>query len=141
ERYPDDRRAEMVRFRLADSHRLEAGSIRAALEAALPRSQRDALETSRSEHLRAGRDLFERVKSALGMRDAARLNPVEKTYLRNDWFYAGDCAFELGDYDGAVAAYEAARQRYADDPASLVAMAQIVTAYVEQGKLPEARAA
>ena len=63
------------------------------------------------------------------------------TYLRNAWFYIGDCAFDLGDYDAAVNSYDAARQRYANDLASLVAMVQIVNAYVAQDRWAEARTA
>jgi hypothetical protein len=48
---------------------------------------------------------------------------------------------EMRDYAGAIAAYDAARLRYADDPASMVAMAQIVSAYAAQGRLDLARVA
>ena len=141
ERYPEDRRVEAIRFRLADSHRLEAGRIRKTLEQALPQSQRDELEQARVDHLKTARRMFERVRQGLMAGDMTRLTKLEKTYLRNAHFYIGDCAFDLKDYDGAVTAYDTARLRYPDDPASLVAMAQIVSAYVAQQRWAEARTA
>jgi hypothetical protein len=47
----------------------------------------------------------------------------------------------LGDYDRAVASYDSAALKYADDPSSLVAMAQIVSAYVAEGQWAQARTA
>jgi tetratricopeptide (TPR) repeat protein len=61
--------------------------------------------------------------------------------LRNASFYLGDCAFDLADYETAIRQYDAAREKYPKDPASLVAMIQIVNAYVEQGDLKRARTA
>lgn len=142
ERYPDDRRIETARFRLADSHRQEAAEIKKTLEAgALPLSQQDELRAGRSEHLKTGKALFEQVRSNLETKDRRKMTRLEQTYLRNAQFYAGDCAFELGDYEAAIEAYDAARLRYTDDPASLVAMVQIVAAYAAQGRMSEARTA
>lgn len=141
ERYPDERRADVLRFRLADSHRLEAGRIRMTLEQALPQSQRDELERSRVQHLRSSRALFEQARASLSAKDVKKLSALEKTCLRNAYFYAGDCSFELKEYETAIASYDTARLRYADDPASLVAMAQIVSAYMAQNRWAEARTA
>lgn len=69
------------------------------------------------------------------------LSKLERVYLRNAMFYLGDCAFDLGDYSAAIVAYDAAAQQYATDPASLVALTQIVAAYAAQDKWPEARTA
>lgn len=69
------------------------------------------------------------------------LSKLERVYLRNAMFYLGDCAFDLNDFPAAIAAYDTAAQQYATDPASLVALTQIVAAYVAQDKWPEARTA
>src|SRR5690606_24232915 len=53
----------------------------------------------------------------------------------------GDCAFDLGRFEAARRLYDAARERYPDDPASLVAMIQIVNAYLEEGDLARAATA
>ena len=73
--------------------------------------------------------------------DQARLSELERTYIRNAYFYTGDCAFDLGDFEQAVAAYDTAALKYSDDPASLVAMVQIVNAYVSQRQWAQARTA
>lgn len=142
ERYPEDRRIEIVRFRLADANRLEAAAIKRTLEGgAMPQSQVEELTQARQERLRSAKLQFEQVRAGLEGRDRKKLSALDRTYLRNAQFYAGDCAFELGDYDGAIQAYDAARLKYSDEPSSLVAMVQIVSAYVAQGKVGEARTA
>lgn len=141
-RYKDDRRIESIRYLLADSHRREAVKIGQTLAAQrLPQADRDALEAKRTEHLRAARQLYEGVKGALERKTARLRTNLEKIQLRNAYFYLGDCAMEMRDYDAAIAAYDEARKQYSDEPSSLVAMAQIVSAYAAQEKWAEARTA
>lgn len=141
-RYKDDARIGSVRFRLADSHRMEALSIRRTLASQrLPQSQRAQLEQDSQEHLRDARVLYEDVMRTLLARPVKSLDNLERIYLRNAHFYVADCAMEMKDYDAAIAAYDAARLKYADDPASMVAMAQIVSAYVAQERWAQARTA
>lgn len=142
ERYPEDRRAAMVRLRLADSHRLEAESIEKTLGAsALPQSEADELRALRVQHLRTARAKFDEVRRDLEQRPSRDLTSLERTGMRNAFFYSGDCSFELGDYGQAIETYDAARLRYSDDPASLVAMMQIVASYQAMGRAAEARTA
>lgn len=141
ERYGDAGDAEAIRFKLADSHRLEAGRIETTLAATLPQSVEDELKAARIDHLRAAMKLYDQVRERLETASAARMTELDKTYLRNASFYVGDCAFELGEYDRAVAAYDAAALKYTDDPSSLVAMAQIVSAYIAEGRFAQARTA
>ncbi len=141
ERYGDSGDTEAIRFKLADSHRLEADRIETTLTATLPQSVEGELKAKRLEHLRTAMKLYDRVRQGLEAADAARMTELDKTYLRNASFYVGDCAFDLGEYDKAVAAYDAAALKYADDPSSLVAMAQIVSAYLAEGRLAQARTA
>lgn len=133
-RFPEASDLDRVRFRLADAMRLEAAAIERSLrrEAHVDTEQR-ALESKRVEHLRRALALFERVRDDLQAADARRLTPQDEIYLRNAHFYLGDCAFDLGDYAAAIRYYDAARDRYPRDPASLVALMQIVSAYLEQG--------
>ncbi len=141
-RYQSDKRIEKIRFRLADAHRMEAIAIARPLSGQkLPQSQSDELENQRVEHLRAARSLYDTVRVALEAKDARTLSGLERIHLRNAYFSIGDCAMEMRDFDAAIAAYDAARLKYADDPASLVAMAQIVSAYAAQEKWAEARTA
>lgn len=136
ERFPNDPEIDRIRFRLADSDRLSAAEIAEALTRAMPRAQREDLEKTRRQRLRDAVGLFESVRDALMARQ--ELGSVEKIMLRNSAFYLGDCAYELEDYEGAISAYDAARQRYDADPASLVALVQIVNAYVHQGEWAKA---
>ena len=84
--------------------------------------------------------LFEQVRDELSA-GVDSLIPLEKTYLRNARFYLGDCAYDLGQYSEAISYYSAARDRNPTDPASLVALIQIVNAYRELGELESARTA
>jgi tetratricopeptide (TPR) repeat protein len=137
-RYPGDEEIQRVRFRLADSERLSAEAIEKSLELAMPQAQHEELEKTRDARLREAMGLFERVKDALAARKPESLGAVERIHLRNSIFYLGDCAYELGDYNAAISYYDAARQQYDSDPASLVALVQIVNAYVQQGEWAKA---
>jgi tetratricopeptide (TPR) repeat protein len=69
------------------------------------------------------------------------MTALQRIILRNSILYRGDCAFDLGDYELAIRHYDAAAQRLANEPASLVPMVQIVNCYAALGRLPEARTA
>jgi tetratricopeptide (TPR) repeat protein len=137
-------RMESVRYLLADSHRREGVEIGKTLSTQkLPQSDVEALQAARVEHLTTARMLYDAVRAELEAKEASgkTLGGMEAIELRNSYFYEGDCAMELRAYDAAIAAYDAARNKYADDPSSLVAMAQIVSAYAAEGKWAEARTA
>ncbi|MBZ0171788.1 MAG: tetratricopeptide repeat protein, partial [Phycisphaerales bacterium] len=131
----------LVRFRLADSYRLLAEEIDRRL--AEPMSDRDAglLADERSGHLRRAIELFTGVRDELSGRDPRTLSQVEKTYLRNAFFYLGDCAFDLRSFEEAIEYYGMARSSYPGEPAVLVALIQIVNAYIELGDTRSARTA
>lgn len=140
-RYPDDAHAPALLFDLADSHRRDAAAIARTLEGAMPESERLALQRTRTMRLERAMALFAQVRDTLASRDPERLSEPDRLRLRNSCFYLGDAAFELRDFAGAIRLYDAARERYPRDPASLVAMIQIVNAYVEQGDLKRAATA
>lgn len=140
-RFPDDPRIDQVRFELADACRRDAHVIRDTLAQSMPERDRQALEAVREQRLRQAQALFEEVRQRLEARDPRELSALERLYLRNSCFYVGDCAFDLGDYESAIRLYDAARERYPDDPASLVAMIQIVNAYVDLGDMGRAATA
>lgn len=141
ERFPGDPQIEATRYKLADSYRLSADQIEERLAQAMPDQERRTLETRRVERLTRAEKLFEQVRDSLEGRPAGRRSDLEQLELRNSYFYLGDCAFDLKAYDRAIRHYDAARDRYAKDPASLVAMVQIVSAYLEQGDIKRAIAA
>lgn len=140
-RYPDDPERPLLLFELADARRRRADAAADALTRAMPQADRARLETQRASDLEQALALFAEAQSALSARPVRDRTPVERAALRNAYFHRADAAFELGRYDEAIELYDTAAQRYADDPVSLVAMAQIVSALIKQGRFAEARKA
>lgn len=130
-----------LRFELAEAMRQDARAILTTLGEAMPEARRQALVAARKERLGRAASLYEEVRQALDGRDPQRMSRLEKLQLRNSYFAIADCEFELGNYEGAIRHYDAAREKYSGDPASLVAMVQIVNAYVEQGDMKRAATA
>jgi len=129
-----------IRYKLADSYRRSAQAIAATLaEGAMPDGQRRDLEQFRAQRIGAAAGLYEQVRRALESR--SRRTGLEDLYLRNSYFYLGDCAYDLADFPGAIRFYDAARERYPKEPASLVAMTQIVSALLAQGDVAKATVA
>jgi len=107
----------------------------------MPQVQRDELEKTRTERLRDALALFAQVRLAFSGRPDNTLAESEKIYNRNSLFYMGDCAYELADYELAIKHYDEARAEYAAEPSSLVAMVQIVNAYIRRGEWAKAATA
>lgn len=141
ERYPEDPRAVRVRFRLADAMRLSAREASALLQTELTPTRRREVEALRAERLAGAIAIFRRVRDELEATDPRRRSILDEEYLRNAHYFLGACAFDRGDFRAAIEAYDAARERYPRDPASLVAMVQIVSAYMELGEFDRARTA
>lgn len=139
-RFPSDPDAHMIRYRLADSLRRAGTEIGEVLSGSLPESQRMSLEGERISRLTEALDNYTQVIEGLDAKDERRRSRLERESLRNSYFFRGACAFDLGDFASAIRFYDAAYDRYPDDPASLVALVQIVNAYVEQGDFVRARA-
>lgn len=140
-RFPDDPRIEDLKYELADAYRQDAHAIEKTLGEGMPDHRKQALREARVDRLRKARELFGEVRRLLESHDPRRLSRLDQLRLRNACFYLADCDFDLGEYESAIRNYDAARERYPKDPASLVAMMQIVNAYVEMGDLERARTA
>lgn len=130
---------EPVRFQLAEAYRASAAEIAKQLEGGLPDGLKRDLSQRRAERLARAEALYEHVKREYEARK--HRTALEDLTLRNSYFYAGDCAFDLRDFDSAIRLYDAARERYPKDPASLMAMTQIVSAFVSQGEMAKAAVA
>lgn len=128
-----------VVYRLAEAYRLSAAEIARTLASGMPDGTKRDLEQERIRRLRRAGDLYQRVKDDLERRP--RRTALEDTLVRNAYFFQGDCAFDLREYDTAIRLYDAARERYAKDPAALVAMTQIVSALLAQGETAKAQVA
>lgn len=141
ERYPDTEQLAELRNDLADSLRLSATGIARTLKGQMPQNRRRDLETLRRDRLARALKIYQQVRDQLDAPGSPTRTPVEEVVLRNAIFYRGDCAYDLGNFDEAIQHYDAAAQKYADDPSSLIAMAQIVSCYEKLGRLEEARTA
>jgi TolA-binding protein len=128
-----------VKYRLADAYRLSAAEIGRTLRTGLPDGLRRDLSEQRSRRLERAGALYEDVRAALDARTAR--TGLEDLLLRNSYFYAADCEYDLGDYESAIRRYELARERYSKEPAALVAMTQVVSALLAQGQGAKAQAA
>jgi len=137
----DPDREGMVRFRLADAQRLEAQAIETTLREAMPESRRRELEQVRTERLQSAIDDYERARAILEAQAPGDRSRLESMSLRNAYYFVGGCAFDLADYDRAIRLYDRARERYPRDPATLTALAQIVSAYIAKGDYARAEAA
>ena len=141
ERYPESPDAMLVRFKLAEALRLSAGEISGQLREAMPESQRRELERLRRDRLRLAMGEYERVALRTNESFDPHVSGVERNAIRNAFFFRADCAYDLGEFDRAIEFYDAAAQRFSADPASLVAMVQIVNAYAATDRWTEARTA
>ncbi|MEM9063939.1 MAG: tetratricopeptide repeat protein [Planctomycetota bacterium] len=142
DRYPDDPRLNDVRFLLADAYRKAAEDLRTRLEnEPMPDSQRVAMQNERRVRLERSADLFAVVRDGLESVPPLRRTSNQLQDLRHSYYYLGDCHFDLGEYTEAIRYYNEAREQYPTSPSSLVAMVQIVNAYVELGDLDRARTA
>lgn len=165
QRYPElESNGELV-FALADSLRQSAEALGRELQVPRPPGERADLRRRRGAELREALEGFTRVREMVASQDPRRMSDLEHALLRHATLYRGDCAFDLavltrdvpvgllkdmiGEpvkpsdewYELAVAYYDTAAQQYANDPVSLTAMVQIVNAYMEMGKVREARTA
>ncbi|GMV24967.1 MAG: hypothetical protein AMXMBFR58_09980 [Phycisphaerae bacterium] len=140
-RYPEDARVDQMRFRLGECNRMSAAAIEKELTEAMPDARRRELTEARAERLRDAASAYDQVRRDLESKDARRRTALDELMLRNAGFYVADCAFDLGQYDTAIRLYDAAREKFPKDPASLVAMAQIVSAHLKQGDFRRAATA
>jgi tetratricopeptide (TPR) repeat protein len=140
QRDPDAPRANVLRFKLADSQRQAAIELTTTtLTAGEPLSQRASTEAARQAHLEGAERLYRQVAADIARLPAGRVSRVERAMRRNSVFYAADCVYLAGRYAEAVRNYLAARDQYPNDPASLVALAQTVSALVKLGRMEEAQ--
>lgn len=137
-RFGEHPRVHVLRYKLADSFRSSALAIDRDLREALPAARREELTKLRTERLTQAAELFKRVLADIGKIDPRQVTAMDRLAERNSAFYMADAAFDLGDFDRAIELYDQARQRYTGDPAALVAMVQIVNAYVAQERWNEA---
>lgn len=130
---------EETQYKLGDAYRMSATEMAKTLATSLPEEEAKTLDLARRERLSRAMNCFDRAIAAL--QSSQHRSAIQDLYLRNASFYLADCAFDLKDYETAIRLYDAAKDRYAGSPASLVAMTQIVSALLAQGQTEKARTA
>jgi len=135
QRYGEDERIHEIRFRLADSYRRQALSLRRQPDgqSTLPPARRRARDELAREHLEAALGLFEQVSGGYAEVDEAHLDRLQRDYQRYAALYRGDCAFALGRYDLAAQLYDQAARKYGGHHSSMYALVQIVNCYDRLG--------
>jgi tetratricopeptide (TPR) repeat protein len=145
ERYPQDERVGQLLYLMADSYRKSAALLEGKLSAASaatgtnPGMDLNAAATARAERLRQARELFDR--AITHYRGKPPASELDEQYLRSAYLSRADCMFDLGEFEQAIALYDAAAFRYQNDTSALAAYVQIVNAYCSLGKFQEARTA
>lgn len=134
----EERDIDSAIYGLADSCRISAQGIAKTLGDAMPEGLRMDRDRVRRERLGKAAELFAKVRDRLEGREHP--TALDELRLRNSYFYIGDTTFDLAKYDEAIRMYDSARERYSRDPASLVALTQIVAAYLALGDMDRARA-
>lgn len=140
-RYPDDPEIGLFTYRLAEANRRLGGEIARSLEESLPPTTRAEREGLLERHRTTAVDLYGRAIEVLSGRRPTQRSRIEDLSLRNAYFYTGDLLTDLGRYDDAIRAYDQARDRYNNEPATLVALIQIVNIHMARGDLRRARTA
>ncbi len=145
-RYGDGADGGTLRFLLADSYRQSVQGLTDDLAKATTTAQKAALIAERNRRLEEAQVLYSQVITQLEAKPASALGKIETLYHRNAYFYRGDCAYDLarfgqtGRFEQAISLYDMAARRFDDEPASLIALVQMVNAYCELNRIPEARA-
>lgn len=141
QRYGTSAESPTLRYLLADSYRKSVGALDQRLQERQSQSERLALQAERSRRLEQAQVFYNQVVSELEAKPAGTLNGLEQLYRRNSYFYQADAAFDRGQYETAIQLYDNAARRWDKDPASLVALVQIVNAYCELGQYQQAKVA
>jgi tetratricopeptide (TPR) repeat protein len=141
QRYPGDREIGLVLYRLGEAHRKLAEQISRSLEESLPPTTRAERRAQVETHRHAAIERYAGSMEVIAAKRGTDRTRLEDLSLRNAHFYTGDLLGDLGRYDDAIRAYDLARDRYADEPVTLVALVQIVNLHVAQGDLRRARTA
>ena len=134
QRYGQTREGPMVRYTLADSYRQSVLTVDQELTRSMPQSRRVELQAQRARHLERAQELFNRAINDLSARKPSEQTDVERIALRNAYFFRADCAYDLGRFEESIGLYDLAAKRWESDPASLIALVQIVNAYCELGR-------
>ena len=141
ERYPKDPRLPTVQFALANAYRKRALFGAASQPATSGATRPQGFAQSAVASWRRAEELFAEVIQTLEGRPRSGLSPLEQLCLRYSYLYRADCAFDVEQYERAIALYEEVGRRFRADPIALQAGVQILNAYQRLGRHEQARVA
>ncbi len=140
-RYGDTDEGAKLRFAAADAYRQSATPLAQEMTRPMPETRRAELKAEHDRRLDRAAVLFSQVVNELESDGENTLDDLSKLYLRNAYFYRGDCLYDRGQYEQAIDLYAQAVNRYDKHPASLVGLIQIVNANCELERFDQARIA
>jgi tetratricopeptide (TPR) repeat protein len=137
-----------VLFLMGDSYRKSASLLDVKLAIATndgnkdPKAAVDSVEATaaKRDRLTKAKGLYDRVVDLYRNATAAP-SDTDRLYMKLAHFYRADCLYDLGAFDDAIRAYDAAAFRYQEDPSALAAYVQIVNSYCALGRVEEAKTA
>ncbi|MCA9267617.1 MAG: tetratricopeptide repeat protein, partial [Planctomycetales bacterium] len=140
QRYPDDPKATMAMYQIAESHRYAAALPMNRLQVEAIESRRLALHRQLNDELSASLAAYDLLIARLNQRaDVGELRPLDESVLRNAYFARGTALYDLGAYEKAIQAYSTATNRYQHEPAAIEAYVQIAACYRRMNMPIEAR--
>jgi len=144
QRYGESGRGPGLRFLLADANRRSVSGLDEQIALTQSHAAQLNLQDERNDRLQQAQVLYNQAISGLEAKrstQGGKIDTIEQLYLRNAYFYQADCAYDRRVFDQAIQLYNTAANNYSDDPASLVALVQIVNAYCELGRFDDAKIA
>jgi len=137
-RYGKSEQGPRLRYLLADSYRRSVDVLERKLDGELSQRKQLAMRKERRRRLKEAQRYYNQVINQLKAQPKSGRTDLEALYYRNAYFYQADCAFDRGRHKVAIELYNEAARQWDDDPASLVALVQIVNAHCELGNYQEA---
>ena len=141
ERYRQGEDGGLLESYLADAYRQSNRQLETDLKDTVAESRRLALRKEQVRRLEQAQAYYSQAINMLESRDLSSLSPIERLFLRNNYFYRADCAYNLARYEEAIDWYDQAAKRWEQHPATLVARMQIVNAYCAMKQYEDAKAA
>jgi TolA-binding protein len=140
--FPRDEKWGEAAFILGECYLAAAGEDKAQLasaEESKPAQEMERLAVQRKQRLLKACGQFARCSEHYAAQPPTA--DVDRRYHVLAELRRADCAYELGDYDGALAMYQVIATRWPDDPVALASGIQIVNLYHALNRLDDARTA
>ncbi len=139
-RYPQDPKAILARYHLAESYRKGARYL-------IDRRDTETIEADRAvwrrqikKWLEAAVAEYAVLEEELNQRQESQtLDRTQALLLRNAYFAHADSLFDLERYRDAIRAYSSVSNRYQNEPIALEAFLQIASCYHRMGRADDAR--